>query len=216
MVGYLSTGFSSKVKPAKPTTPCALDALMRFQDTLAVHNLTQVSVEAVHPKRSSGQPAKSKAKPTDTVAYRLKATLERKHTAQQVYQNQRSRFILATNQLDSQQWPAQKLLQEYKANRKQSGDFEFSRTPYSLPAVSLSRNPKEQKLRKALAQQQQTVLDQKKKPTAKPTCRWIIQKFQGIHLVKLEHLKHISSLVDERDKIIRLLEAFIEPYYASE
>ena len=215
--------------------PDALDALMRFQDTLAVHNLTQVSVETVHPKRSSGRPAKNKAKQADTVAYRLKATLERKHTAQQVYQNQRSRFILATNQLDSQQWPAHKLLKEYKGQQKTERGFRFLKAPLFFTSSLFVKKPQriealalimaltlmvytlaERKLRQTLAQQRQTVLDQKKKPTAKPTFRWIIQKFQGIHLVKLEHLKHISNLTDERDKIIRLLGAFIEPYYASE
>jgi transposase len=72
----------------------------------------------------------------------------------------------------------------------------------------------ERKLRQTLAARQQTVLDQKKRPTAKPTFRWVMQKFQGIHLVQVDQLKQVSNLSDERRRIIRLLGSHIEPYYA--
>ena len=41
----------------------------------------------------------------------------------------------------------------------------------------------ERKLRHALEHQNQTLRDQPKQPTAKPTFRWIMQKFQGIHMM---------------------------------
>ena len=63
----------------------------------------------------------------------------------------------------------------------------------------------ERKLRQALAYQQLTVLDQRKQPTAKPTFRWVMQKFQGIHWVNLGPSTGISNLSSERQLIIRLL-----------
>ena len=52
----------------------------------------------------------------------------------------------------------------------------------------------ERKLRQALEDQNQTVRDQRKQPTAKPTFRWIMQKFQGIHWINLEGQRQISNL----------------------
>jgi hypothetical protein len=71
----------------------------------------------------------------------------------------------------------------------------------------------ERKLRQALEDQNQTVRDQRKQPTAQPTFRWIMQKFQGIHWINLEGQRQISNLTDERRLIIRLLGPPVERYY---
>ncbi|MBE9033466.1 IS1634 family transposase, partial [filamentous cyanobacterium LEGE 11480] len=137
---------------------------------------------------------------------------------------QRSRFILATNQLDATQWPAAKLLQEYKQQQKVERGFRFLKDPLFFTSSVFVKKPQrvealalimaltllvytlaERKIRLNLEQQQLTVLDQRKRPTAKPTCQWILQKFQGIHLVILKGLKQITNLDDERQLIIRLL-----------
>ncbi|MEO1149271.1 MAG: IS1634 family transposase, partial [Cyanobacteria bacterium J06638_22] len=181
--------------------PDALEALMRFQDTLAVHQVTQVRVEPLPVKRPPGSSAKAKNKDQATATgYRIKAKLERRPTAEASYQNQRARFILATNQLDAQQWPADKLLQEYKGQQKAERGFRFLKDPLFFASSLFVKKAQrvealalvmaltlmvytlaERKLRQTLATQQQTVLDQKKQPSAKPTFRWVIQKFQGIH-----------------------------------
>ncbi len=110
--------------------PDALEALMRFQDTLVLHQLTNICVESVKAKRAPGKPVKAKTKATTTcLGYRLKATLEPQPTAERCYQHQHSRFILATNQLDGQQWPADKLLQEYKGQQKVERGFRFLKDP---------------------------------------------------------------------------------------
>jgi hypothetical protein len=49
------------------------------------------------------------------------------------------------------------------------------------------------------------VLDQRQRPSDNPTFRWILQKFQGIHLVTLNGLQQITNLSVERQLIIRLL-----------
>ena len=215
--------------------PDALETLMRFQDTLAVHQLTEVSVETVRVKRLPGDQSKVNPKGTaPAIGYRLKAKLERQSTAETYYQNQRARFILATNHLDPQQWPAEQLLSEYKGQQKTERGFRFLKDPLFFASSLFVKKAQriealalvmaltlmvytlaERKLRQTLAAQQQTVLDQQRQPTAKPTFRWVIQKFQGIHLVQIEQLKQIVNLTDERRKIIRFLGSYIEPYYAA-
>lgn len=63
----------------------------------------------------------------------------------------------------------------------------------------------ERKIRQTLEKTGETVLDQLKRPTAKPTLRWIMQTFQGVHLVVLNGIEQITNLTDERYRIIRLL-----------
>ena len=63
----------------------------------------------------------------------------------------------------------------------------------------------QRKLRAQLAQADDTVLDQKQRPTRNPTFRWILQKFQAIHLVSSASSQQVSNLLEERNKIVRLM-----------
>ena len=211
--------------------PDALEALMQFQAGLEVHHLTQVSLQSVRAKRAPGRPAKS-ATPAPVQGYRLQATLARTETTEDTFSRQRSRFILATNQLDTTLWPAQTCLSEYKGQQTVERGFRFLKDPLFFASNVFVKKPQrvealalimaltlmvytlaERKLRQALNAQNQTVLDQRKQPTAKPTFRWIMQKFQGIHWVNLNGHRQISNLNDERRLIIHLLGPPVERYY---
>lgn len=54
-----------------------------------------------------------------------------------------------------------------------------------------------------LAQADDTVLNQKQRPTRNPTFRWFLQKFQSIHLVSMGSSQQVTNLSEERSKIIR-------------
>lgn len=129
-------------------------------------------------------------------------------------------------------WPAQKCLREYKGQQTVERGFRFLKAPLFFASSVFVKKPQrvealalimaltlmvytlaERKLRQALDAQKQTVLDQRKQPTAKPTFRWIMQKFQGIHWVNLNGQRQISNLNDERRLIIHLLGPPIERYY---
>ena len=73
----------------------------------------------------------------------------------------------------------------------------------------------ERKLRKALDAQNQTVRNQRKQHTAKPTFRWIMQKFQGVHRVNFDGQPQVSNLNQERCLIIRLFGPLVERYYCA-
>lgn len=226
--------------------PDALEALLRFQEALEVHRLVSVSVEEIRSRRPPGRRPKS-AKTESAQGYRLHAQLERLETTEEEFSQKRSRFILATNQMDQQQWPAQTLLKEYKGQQKVERGFRFLKDPlFFTPVVSRSSTPAqfgvtssvfvkrpsrvqalalimaltllvytlaERKLRQVLRQQKKTVLDQRQRPTVKPTFRWLMQKFQGIHWVSFGELFQISNLTDERKLIIHLLGPPVERYY---
>jgi transposase len=211
--------------------PDAIEALLNFQASLETHTLSSYSVETIRTKRPPGRPAQEKVK-TDIEGYQLKAELVRKETTTEEFQQKRSRFILATNQLDGVEWPAQKLLVEYKNQQKVERGFRFLKDPLFFTSSVFVNTPSrvealallmaltllvyslaERKLRQALEVAQETVADQRKKPTSKPTFRWITQRFQGIHLIQVDRSTIVSNLSEEQDKIIRLLGPPIERYY---
>jgi transposase len=211
--------------------PDAMEALLNFQASLETHTLSSYSVETIRTKRPPGRPAQEKVK-TDIEGYQLKAELVRKETTTEEFQQKRSRFILATNQLDEVEWPAQKLLEEYKNQQKVERGFRFLKDPlFFTSSVFVNTSSRvealallmalallvyslaERKLRQALEVAKETVTDQRRKPTSKPTFRWITQRFQGIHLIQVDRSTIVSNLSEERDKIIRLLGPPVERYY---
>ncbi|MBD2652778.1 IS1634 family transposase [Synechocystis sp. FACHB-383] len=211
--------------------PDAYEALLQFTESLEYHQLVQASLQPVRSQRVPGQPRGQKsAMPVE--GYRIRARLERKPDVETQLTQQSSRFILATNQLDTQQWPPQKLLEEYKQQQRVERGFRFLKDPLFFTSSVFVKKPQrvealalimaltllvyalaERKLRQNLALAQETVLDQRRRPTDKPTFRWILQKFQGIHLVVLNGVQQITNLTDERRRIIQLFGIYTSRYY---
>lgn len=71
----------------------------------------------------------------------------------------------------------------------------------------------QRQLRKALAQANETIPNQKGKPTAKPTLRWVMQCFQSVHLVWLNGRKWVIKLTKTQEHILRFLGAACCKYY---
>jgi transposase len=211
--------------------PDAYEALLQFTESLEYHQLVQTSLQPVRSQRAPGQPRGQKsAMPVE--GYHIRARLERKPDVETQLTQQSSRFILATNQLDTQQWPPQKLLEEYKQQQRVERGFRFLKDPLFFTSSVFVKKPQrvealalimaltllvyalaERKLRHNLALAQETVLDQRRRPTDKPTFRWILQKFQGIHLVVLNGVRQITNLTDERRRIIQLFGIYTCHYY---
>jgi transposase len=211
--------------------PDAYEALLQFNESLEYHQLVQVSLEPIRPRRAPGQPRGEKST-TSVAGYRLQGELERQSGIEGPLSRKYSRFILATNQLDSEEWPGEKLLREYKQQQQVERGFRFLKDPLFFTSSVFVKKPQriealallmaltllvytiaERKLRRNLAIAQETVLDQRKRPTAKPTFRWILQKFQGIHLVLLNGVQQITNLSEERRRIIQLLGPPVCRYY---
>jgi transposase len=202
--------------------PDAMEALLRFQQSLQWHTLVQAGLQPVVAKRAPGRPKRSAAQ--DTQGYQWQATLERKPEFETQLRQRQSRFILATNILDEQTYPAERLLQEYKGQQHVERGFRFLKDPLFFTSSVFVKKPQrvealalvmaltllvyslgQRQFRAQLQKLGETVLDQKQKPTSTPTLRWILQKFQAIHLVTLGQVQQVSNLSDERSKIIRLM-----------
>jgi transposase len=203
--------------------PDATEALLQFKATLSCHQLVHVSLVPVGPKRPPGRP-KRDAPPPPVHGYQWHAGLERTPDFAHRHRQRYSRFILATNILDEQRYPAERLLQEYKAQQHVERGFRFLKDPLFFTSSVFVKKPQrvealalvmaltllvyslgQRQLRAQLAHCDETVLDQKRKPTRKPTLRWVFQAFQAIHLVTTDARQQVSNLSDERRKIIRLM-----------
>jgi transposase len=137
-----------------------------------------------------------------------------------------------TNVLDAQMLIAEQVLSDYKGQQAPEGGFGiledplffassvFLKTPSRIEALAIIMGLSlmvytlgQRQLRQALAQADETVLDQRKRPTQTPTLRWICQCFQSVHWVAMEVKVQISNLTPERLKILRFFGSPCQKYY---
>ncbi|MBD2655403.1 IS1634 family transposase [Synechocystis sp. FACHB-383] len=120
--------------------PDAYEALLQFTESLEYHQLVQTSLQTVRSPRAPGQPRGQKSAMA-VEGYRIRARLERKPDVETQLTQQSSRFILATNQLDTQEWPPQKLLEEYKQQQRVERGFRFLKDPLFFTSSVFVKKP---------------------------------------------------------------------------
>jgi transposase len=110
-------------------------------------------------------------------------------------------FLVGTNVLEVALLPDQELIQTYKAQSAVERGFAFLKDPLFLASSIFVKKPQrimalafvmvlclliyrlaEVRVRQQLAACDETVPDQLKRPTSRPTMRWLFQCFEGIDL----------------------------------
>jgi transposase len=136
------------------------------------------------------------------------------------------------NAFDAQRLIAEQVLSDYKGQQAPERGFGilkdplffassvFLNTPSRIEALAIIMGLSlivytlgQRQLRQALAQADETVLDQRKRPTQTPTLRWICQCFQSVHWVAMEAKVQVSNLTPERLKILRFFGSPCQKYY---
>lgn len=147
---------------------------------------------------------------------------------------QKSRFILATNILDTKKLSDEEVLLAYKlqATSVEKG-FKFLKDPIFFAESFFVKKPSrlegllmimtlsllvysllERKLQNALVQKDETIINQIGKEAKKPTIRLVFTLFRGIHFVTIKgQYSFCNNLDDNHKKIIRLLGHHIAKYY---
>lgn len=182
---------------------CELDAraalatqLKRCPDWLAV----QEEVHAVPKHRRPGRPCKDAA--PDHLEWQVQASLTVDAEAVTRQARRNASFLVATNVLDPTQLSDHELIQTYKDQGSVERGFAFLKDPLFLASSVFVKKPErivalslvmvlcllvyrlaEHRLRERLAATGQTVPNQLKQPTDRPTMRWMFQCFEGISLV---------------------------------
>lgn len=146
----------------------------------------------------------------------------------------KSRFILATNELDSSALSHMDLLTAYKGQGKVERGFRFLKDPLFLASSLFLKSPKrimalmmvmtlcllvyaalEYRVRQGLMERDISLPNQKGKPTKCPTARWVFQTFEGIHLLIVKDLQCVVLNMNEyHRRVLALLGKRYETIYS--
>ena len=147
-----------------------------------------------------GRPKKNTEKVI--IGYRVDATFERSQEEITKLLNKKGRFILATNELDSEGYRNEQILEEYKEQQNVEGGFRFLKDPWFMVDSVFLKLPRriealmmvmtlcllvynvgQYKLRERLKAQNTTLPNQLGKEVSNPTLKWIFQIMEGIDVV---------------------------------
>ena len=196
----------------KRSFACVADAetaLSHLQKTLKVVALHDPRIVEVIGFKDKDRPRKGRA--PDTVSYRVEAGVASVLETRCSKVQQKSGFILATNQLDESQLNHEDMLKHYTPDQqKVERGFRFLKDPWFMAHTLFLKSPKrimalmmvmtlcllvygalEYRTRQTLQQHQQTFPTQLGTTTAKPTARWVFQFFAGIHVLLIDSCREI-------------------------
>lgn len=183
---------------------CAQDAqkaLERFNKKYSFHTILGAAT-ASERYAQPGRPTETSETVTD---WHLTLTITIDDEAIAQAQKPLGKYIIATNVLDADILPAEELLTLYKdQNCSVERGFRFLKDPLFFAHSLFLKKPSrimallmvmglslliyalaEHHLRQQLVEQDQTIPDQKGKPTQNPTMRRIFQMFEGIHILTI-------------------------------
>lgn len=212
---------------------CEADALTQaqlWQKSLTYHQLSQVEVLTIPYYAKGGRP-KQGAIPLG-FHYCLTGQLSLDSSRLEAASKRAGRFILATNLLDTQVLSHDQMLAEYKAQQVTERGFRFLKDPFFFASALFLKNPQrimalmmimvvsllvytlaQRRLRQALAVARQTIPNQKGKPTAAPTLRWVFQSFLFIRWLEIDGIQTIVNLTSNHKHILSFLGSSCQKYY---
>jgi len=210
-------------------------ALEQFNQKWKYHQANAKAVAVMqYPRR--GRPTAEDQK--EVVAYNLEGSLEENTTAIEEAKRSLGRFIIATNDLDAERLSAKAMLENYKDQGVSvERGFRFLKDPLFFAHSLFLKKPErlmallmimglslliyslaERKLRQALKDLNATVPDQRRKPTQKPTIRWIFQLFEGLDILLVKQngevrLRQLLNLRPAQEQVITLLGSQVQKCY---
>src|SRR5260221_14320440 len=219
-----------------PDAPAALE---RERQTMPQWLVVQTSVAAV-PKYAHRGGARRGTSPAER-AWHVQAELRLDPDALEGEVRRKAAFLLATNVLDAAALPDLALIQTYKAPSAVERGVAFLKDPLFLASSVFVKKPQriralaflmvlcllvyrlaELRVRDRLAAVHETVADQLRRPTTRPTMRWLFQCFEGIdlHHMTLPDGNQITQVLRLRAlhrQVLRLLgPAYEKCYFASD
>jgi transposase len=218
-------------------TEDAQQAQLTFDQRWKFHQ-TQAEILPVRQYPQPGRPAAG-AQP-DVIGYQLKGEVIADEQELVAFRARLGKFIVATNQMDVDRLSVQEMLRYYTAQGiSVERGFRFLKDPLFFAHSLFLKSPgrimallmimglslliyalAERNLRQRLAETCQSVPDQKRKLTQRPTMRWVFQLFEGIDILIIRQgeqvlNRQVLNLREEHLTIIRLLGPPVENCYLS-
>lgn len=212
-------------KLCKVPFSCEKDALKeakKWAKSLKYHEVA-FSVVRVERYSKAGKPAKGTT--PDIIEYILSGKITNDEKAQAEQQHRLGRFILGTNVMDDATLTAQKMQSTYIEQQDVERGFRFiksdefhldgvylklpSRIDALMMIMTLSLmvyNVTEYEMRETMAEQKETLPNQKNKQTSRPTLRWVFQMMQNINTLKMGGMTdYVSGRDAEKEKLLSCL-----------
>jgi transposase len=216
----------------------ARQAVVKVEKKLKWHKIT-ATYHPIEKHAQPGRPAKG-VKP-EIVGWRVDIGCEI-HTEYIEQERQwLGRFLLATNELDTEKMPDEKILKTYKAQGVTvERGFRFLKDPLFFADSLFLKSPArimamimvmglcllvyalaEWRVRQQLQEQDETIPDQKGQPTQTPTMRRVAQLFEGVDLLIIRQgsqviERQVLKLTPVRLQLIRLFGPVIQNCYLVE
>jgi transposase len=208
---------------------CVHDAEVEIAKLQKEYPLYLVHGQVVAEKKyaSKGKPA-ADAVPL-RVEYKLDLMAERNEAAVAELLSRKGRFILATNDMEKEAYPAARMLSEYKEQQNVEGGFRFLKDPWFMVDSVFLKSPQriaalmavmtlcllvyniaQYKLRSRLKETGETLPNQLNKQVQNPTMRWIFQIMEGLAVVRIQESQGgpprelLTNMSPLRKKIIQL------------
>lgn len=167
--------------------------------------------------------------------YHIEAGFEEDEGAVRKEMLRRGKFIVATNELESEKLSDEEALNAYKEQQHAERGFRFLKDPLFFASSMFLKNESrivamvmimglalmvyrlaEKRLRETLEREDETIPDQRKKPTKKPTMRRVFQVFDGITvLYKESKMVAVLNVRPIHGKILSLLGREYERIYCT-
>jgi transposase len=191
----------------------------------------QSTVTARPTYSTRGRPRKDAA--AAHLIWQIQVTLTRDPAALEREALRRAAYIVGTNLLDTAAWPDEAVIGLYGEQSVIERGFAFLKDPLFLASSVFVKRPErimalafvmtlcllvyklaEVRVRQRLAATGQTVPDQLRKPTTRPTLRWLFQCFEGIDLLHITQPDGTRSSQTLRlEKVHRLVLQLLGPAY---
>lgn len=184
--------------------------------------------------RQPGRPTEDSR--SDTV-WCFEAELVEDDTRIEAVRRTHGKYVIATNDLDDTRLNAQQMLTIYKSQSSSvERGFRFLKDPLFFADSLFLKKPSrimallmvmglsllvyalaEHQIRQELAERDETLPDQKGKPTQRPTARRVFQMMEGVDVLIIEHddtqQRLILNLTDLRKQIVRLFGPHVRKLY---
>lgn len=212
----------------------AQKAAQEMEKGWTYHKISATEVKTKKKKKGGGRGRPRKDEPTQTI-YLLKIELGEDKSVIEKKTLKKGKFIVATNELDSKKLSDEEALTAYKEQQYAERGFRFLKDPFFFANSMFLKNEgrivamvmvmglalvvyslAEKKLREALESENETIPDQKKKPTKKPTMRRVFQVFEGITILyQSSKIVKVLNLRPIHGKILALLGSEYERMYCT-
>lgn len=202
-------------------------ALVRFEKSLKFHSVVG-EIQTITKHKGKGRPKKGDI--AEVVGYKIQGELSKSSEKIDPVRRQKGRFILATNRLDRGLLPDTKILPEYKQQSKTENGFRFIKDDtFEVSSIYLKKPSRisalmmimtlclmvysvaQYHLRQRLANADEDIPDQRKKPTRTPTMKRVFKLFNGVQVLTIKTDEHAQELVINLSNLLKRVVLYFGP-----